>query len=100
MSARPLRLTLVSDGSSDRALLPMIRWLLRRAGVDVPIQDSWADLGRLRNPPKTPTDKIKRSLELYPCDLLFVHRDTEGEPVDNASMRFELVSRWGSALCP
>lgn len=82
MSTRPLRVTLVSDGSSDRALLPMIRWLLRRAGVDTAIEYSWADLGRLRNPPKTLTDKIKRSIELYPCDLLFVHRDAEGDPVE------------------
>ncbi len=82
MRDRPLRFTLVSDGSSDRALLPMIRWLLRRAGVDVEIEDEWADLGRLRNPPKTLADKIKRFLELYPCDLLFVHRDAEGEAVD------------------
>ena len=82
MSTRPLRLTLVSDGSSDRALLPMIRWLLRRAGVDTPIEDSWADLGRLRNPPKSLADKITRSIELFPCDLLFVHRDAEGEPAE------------------
>lgn len=26
------------------------------------------------------SERISRSLDLYPCDLLFVHRDAEGDP--------------------
>jgi hypothetical protein len=74
---KELRYTLVSDGSSDRALLPIISWLLMEQGVLCPIQAEWADLGRLRNPPRTLAAKIERSLDLYPCDILFVHRDAE-----------------------
>jgi hypothetical protein len=42
-----------------------------------PIQPEWADLGRLPIPPKDLSSKIKQSIDLYPCDLLFVHRDAE-----------------------
>ena len=69
-----LRYTLVAEGGSDRALLPVLDWLLIENGVRNPIQAAWADLGVLPLPdrPKL-TDKIERSLEFYPCDLLFVH---------------------------
>jgi hypothetical protein len=74
-----LHFTLVSDGPSDRALLPVLRWLLLANGVERAIQNSWADLGFLRNPPTTLADRIRFGLRFYPCDLLFVHRDAERE---------------------
>lgn len=75
---KELRYTLLTDGSSDRALIPILTWVLRQHGVGCPIQPEWADLGRLRPPPK-PLSRIEWSLKLYPCDLLFVHRDAEGQ---------------------
>ncbi len=77
---KELRYTLLSDGSSDKALLPMLIWLLREHHVDCAIQSNWADLRRLPKPPKTLSARIISSLDLYPCDLLFVHRDAEREP--------------------
>lgn len=74
---RELRYTLLPDGPSDRALLPILTWLLREQGVNYAIQPEWADLRRLPSPPRTLETRIKISLELYPCDLLFVHRDAE-----------------------
>ncbi len=74
---RELRYTLVTDGSSDKALIPLLTWLLREHHVTCPIQAAWADLGRLRKRPKDLADKVKWSLDLYPCDLLFIHRDAE-----------------------
>lgn len=75
-----LRYTLLSDGSSDASLIPILTWLLRSNGVVIPIQAEWADLGRLRLPEKPRlSDKIRVSLDYYPCDLLFVHRDAETE---------------------
>lgn len=76
-----LRITLLADGSSDNALLYMIRWLLRRRGFSRPIDESWADLRRLRKPPKTLAERIRAALLFYPCDMLFVHRDAEGANV-------------------
>jgi hypothetical protein len=43
------------------------------------IQPEWADLRRLPRPPRTLSERISLSLDLYPCDLLFVHRDAEGD---------------------
>lgn len=76
-----LSYTLVSDGSSDRALLPVINWSLRRQGVALPINPVWADLGILRRRPNSLGERIRSALELYPCDLLFVHRDCETRSV-------------------
>jgi len=73
-----LRYLLLSDGSSDRCLLSILTWLLRESGVASPIQPDWADLRRLPRPPRDLPQRIRSSLELYPCDLLFVHRDAEG----------------------
>ncbi|MHC5935013.1 hypothetical protein [Nostoc sp.] len=72
--------TLLSDGSSDKALMPILTWLLRTNLVDCAIQSNWADLRRLPKPPKKLLPRIINSLELYPCDLLFIHRDAEREP--------------------
>ncbi len=74
---RELRYTLVSDGSFDRALLRILSWLLVEQQVLVPIQAEWADLRWLRDPPKGIASRIRLSLDLYPCDLLFMHRDSE-----------------------
>lgn len=75
-----LRFTFLTDGSSDRALIPLLKWLLDKNGVQCAIQAQWADLGRARLPKKpTLADKIYYALELYPCELLFIHRDAETE---------------------
>jgi hypothetical protein len=75
-----LRYTLVTDGSSDIALIPILTWLLRENGVAHTIQSEWADLNRVPHSKRRRLeDKIYWSLDLYPCELLFVHRDAERE---------------------
>lgn len=74
-----LRYTVVSDGSSDANLLPILTWLLRKNGVNIAIQSQWADLRRLRIPIKDFQRRIELALDLYPCDLLFIHRDAENQ---------------------
>lgn len=74
-----IQITLISDGSSDRALLPIITWVLKeRAGARL-VQSEWADLGRLPQPPQGLRDRILSAIDLFPCDVLFVHRDAEAE---------------------
>jgi hypothetical protein len=77
-----LRYTLLSDGTSDKALIPILTWLLRFLGVESAIQSEWADLWRLPVKPRSTEERIVKSVELYPCDLLFVHRDAEGETLE------------------
>ena len=75
-----LRYTLVADGSSDAALLPILDWLLIENGVRCPIQPAWANLEAFPLPARPGlSNKIRVSLDFYPCDLLFVHRDAERE---------------------
>ncbi len=79
-----LRYTLVTDGSADAVLIPILTWLLRENGVEYAIQSEWADLSRIsRRKGRRLDNKIYWSIELYPCDLLFVHRDAEREPREN-----------------
>ncbi len=76
-----LRYTLLADGSSDQALLPILTWLLEIHLPDCAIQPQWADFQRLPRARKdTFPKRIEQSIDLYPCDLLFVHRDAEREP--------------------
>ncbi len=77
-----LRYTLISDGSSDRALIPIITWTLKAHLKKTAIEAVWAELRRLRKPPKElheKIEKIEKAVELYLCDVLFVHRDAERE---------------------
>lgn len=76
-----LRYTLVSDGSSDQALLPLISWSLRGGGVVSPIRPAWADLSGLRQRPSGLKERIRAALSYYPCELLLVHRDCETQEV-------------------
>ena len=67
--------TLVTDGSSDRLLKPLIE-LLFDEHTDLPYQVNCAE----GLPPMAEglQSRIKSALELFPCDFLFVHRDDEG----------------------
>lgn len=87
--------TLIGDGSSDRALVPILNWLLQESGVGCAIQPTWGDLSRLGRRPSSLAEKICRAFELYPCDLMFVHRDAESTPPDER--RSEVVSALKSA---
>lgn len=77
-----LSYTLLSDGSSDKTLMPILTWLLQQHIPNLPIQPNWSDLRRVPTPPKELFKKIQKSIELYPCDLLFVHRDAENAPLE------------------
>lgn len=75
-----LRYTLLGEGSADHALRPILDWLLGQHLPQHAIQFAWADLSRLPHRPSTLADRIVASVRLYPCDLLFVHRDADREP--------------------
>jgi hypothetical protein len=77
-----LSYVLISDGSADRALMPILTWLFHQHLPDYPIQPPWADLRRLPTYPRRLSDKILTAVDLYrPCDSIFVHRDAENIPL-------------------
>jgi len=72
-----VKYTLVADGSSDAVLLPILTWSLKRRHV-TPVIAQRADFGRMPRQPSTEA-RLRAVLDLYPCDVLFVHRDAEGQ---------------------
>jgi hypothetical protein len=70
-------------------LIPHLTWLLKEAGITLPIVSDWADFSRFRERPNRLTEKIKKSIEFYPCDLLFIHRDAERESPENRRNEIE-----------
>ena len=67
---------LVTEGSSDRALLPILRWLLDELFQgDGSVE--WIDTRVLGAETDSLTKKVQAALQAYPCDLLFVHRDSD-----------------------
>ena len=74
-----IRHTLVSDGVSDANLIPIIDWSLREAGGVQVSQGTRAEFWRLPSKPLNLVERVIRAMDLFPCDVLFVHRDAERE---------------------
>ncbi len=83
-----LSYTLVSDGSSDRMLVPLLDWLLSQHSAR-PFRPQWADLAWTQPPPRTLADRVVGALAMYPCDLLFVHRDAEKDSLEDRRSQLE-----------
>jgi len=75
----PVRYTLITDGPSDRCLRRIINWVLEAIpGVaSVGFVDQFADVRELSERPHGRGQKAKLAVKLFPCDVLFVHRDAE-----------------------
>ena len=77
-----VRHTLVSEGTSDGNLIPIIDWTLREvAKVDL-AKGARAEFWRLPSPPQSLAEKLSKAAELFPCEILFIHRDADREPPD------------------
>lgn len=76
---RSVSLTLLTDGTSDRVLLPFVEALMDSHCPD-PFVARFAD--GLPRGARTLGDRMRVAVHLYPCDLLFVHRDAEGESAE------------------
>ena len=98
-----LTYTLLGDGPSDRLLDFPVRWALTALGVGVEF-GQWADLRRKTPRPTTLTDRARAALELYPAELLLVHRDAETAPLedrlDEVRRGVELVTSRYVAVVP
>jgi len=80
MPMKTLRYTLLTDGSSDIALQPIIEWIVAQHRPDIGVIGEIArDLGKIGLSLKV---RIPHALKLFPCDILFIHRDAEAESMD------------------
>lgn len=76
---KALRHTLVSEGPTDANLIPIIDWTLKYA-AGVPLSEGVrADFWRLPKKLQNTTDRLLKAVELFPCEILFVHRDADRE---------------------
>lgn len=62
--------------------MPILEWLLRANDVSCAIQGQWAELRWLRRKPMGLVERLHSAMDLFPCELLFVHRDAEAAPYD------------------
>ena len=76
-----LQVTLVTDGSSDAVLVPVLQWVIAELTVE-DFEIRWADLRGLGDMSRGLAWKLTEAFRAYPCDLLFVHRDAEGQDPD------------------
>jgi hypothetical protein len=95
-----IRATVLTDGSSDRALLPIIEWTLRQADVTTDIQLDWASFQGLRVRPTGLVERMAKAVELYPCDVLFVHRDAEAQGAEVRYTEIREAIQQVNALLP
>ncbi len=96
-----LTYTLLGDGSSDEVLLRHIAWLLEQhLSSDITTRPQWADLSRVSSKPSSLAERIEATTSLYPCDLLFVHRDAEGDTPEKRRDEIEGAVQQGNAANP
>lgn len=74
-----LTYTLIADGSSDRALIPIINWTLDQIdGLRYTSQYAEVSL----RPSAGLSRRAEAAIKVYECDILFVHRDAETLAMD------------------
>lgn len=83
-----IRYTLLPDGPADRALIPILDWLLGQH-TRLLFVGEFGDLRQLPHPPRSLIDRIRTCCHLYACELLFVHRDAEREPWETRASEIE-----------
>lgn len=67
-----LRTTLLAEGPGDRALVPLLRWLLAEHW-----NFDFAEPQFAMTSTRYLSERIQRVVRDYPCDLLLVHRDAD-----------------------
>jgi hypothetical protein len=77
---KEIRFTLVTDGPSDAALIPILTWLLRQHAAKAAFSPNHVDYRLPRKPLRGLENRLAYALLAYPCELLFIHRDAEKQP--------------------
>lgn len=94
-----LRATLVTDGTSDVVLLPVLQWLIMQL-TRVEFEIRWADPRAFPEKPGSLAARLVAAIQEYPCQLLFVHRDAEKQDPHVRYREIEAANRTGrSHVC-
>ena len=73
---RHCRFILFAEGNTDRALLPILRWLVERNLRPDIVTPAFVRRGEFAAGLSL-EERLEGSLLLHPCDVLFVHRDAD-----------------------
>ena len=94
-----LRATLITDGTSDIVLVPVLQWLMRQLTPE-DFEIRWADPRAFPEKPRSLAERLAAAIQEYPCQLLFVHRDAEKQEPDVRYQEIEAANRTGrSHVC-
>jgi Domain of unknown function (DUF4276) len=85
----PRRITLLAEGSSDAALLPIISWLWEQHFPNDLIELQFADLSSTTLGSKCVADRLPHAIDLFPSEILLIHRDADREPPQNRRKEIE-----------
>ena len=91
-----VRSTLVTDGTSDVVLVPILQWLMRQVTPEE-FEIRWADPRAFPGRTHNLAEKLAAAFREYPCQLLFVHRDAERQA---PQVRYEEIGASNPTGCP
>jgi hypothetical protein len=74
---RHIQFTLFAEGTTDRALLAILDWLIRETHRPETIGREFLAKSELCE--QSMAGRIKTAVEIFPCDILFVHRDADNQ---------------------
>lgn len=88
-----LRYTLIADGSSDKALMNIIKWVMNDLFPMILTSPQFADFRYLPKPPQKSNirKQINAARRYYPYDILFYHRDAENNNIDIIEARINEI---------
>jgi len=88
-----IKFTLIADGTSDKALVNIIKWLLDDLYPEVPNKINFADFKYLKKPPlkKDIVSQINTARKYYPFDILIYHRDAESNKIETVEDRIKEI---------
>lgn len=75
-----LTYTLLTDGSSDRTLIPIINWAFEQI-PNIRFNAQYADVSL--KPSAGLFRRAEAAIKIYECDILVVHRDAEAIPAED-----------------
>ena len=86
---RHIQFTLFADGPTDRALLPVLGWLIRETHRPDTIAHEFLSKPELRSDLSF-TAQLQTALDFAPCDILFIHRDAEKQ---DPQLRYDQIGK-------
>ncbi len=89
-----IQFTLFAEGRTDRALLPILAWLITETHKPDTVAHEFLSKAELRSD-LTFSDRLQITLKLAPCDILFIHRDADKQP---STLRYNEIANAAAAI--